>query len=232
MWLPITLLLVLAQQADAQAQDSVNVASSSFLSAHHQHQDDASRRQLQLQAGDTAQGGITKDYCKYKDSYTDPRLVCDLKAGFSSSSSSVDLDVVMNCASTSSTISDFRRLAEGCLCTAVVTDPVTQESKSCPCAACPEGGGDNSIFVDCGPDVTLIDSCSSIDCDYTCNGPNEVEILTAAPTVTRTPPPTPPPTSAPTPVGGGSGATSRHGCLSLLLLMLAVTAQSLSVVFE
>lgn len=187
MWLPNSvaiLLLVLAQHA-VESQNTRN-ADDEGTRASSGHEN----RQLQLKQGDKATGSITSRSCEYLDSFTDPRLVCGLQTRFSSSSGSVDVDVALNCSSSSSTFS-FRDVADACQCKSVFTDLATGQPIECPCAACPDGFGANPIFVNCGADVALIDACSSIDCDYTCNGSNVTEILTAPPTG-------PPTTSAPT----------------------------------
>lgn len=223
MWSPnivAILLLVLvvttATRAASEAQDTRdNHVMPGSLSGRE-------NRQLQLQPGDDADGLVMKSRCSYQDSFTDPRLVCELETSLMSSSSSVTVDVALNCSSTSSTI-PFRDIADACQCTAIVT--ANGESKGCPCAACPAGFGDNPVFVDCGTDNTLIDTCSSIDCQYKCNGPNKTAILTLAPTASPTVDPVGSlgeghgnATVGPTPVGGGEPSGARLGyCVSMVL---------------
>lgn len=89
---------------------------------------------------------------------------------------------------------DFRQ-AQGCSCEAQVSTP-DGGSKRCACTLCPAGYGDNPIAIDCdmtnttGANVTdanatgvdaggemepidspfILDTCSSYDCDFRCNG--------------------------------------------------------------
>ena len=196
------------------------------------------RRSLQLlQEGDTVGTAIVISSCAYEDSFTDPRLGCNITTRFASPSSSggatqVVVDVALDCASPSSTFT-FRQVADGCVCSAAVTSDPTI---ACSCAVCPQGFGENGIFVDCKDDI-LIDTCSSVDCDYTCNGPNVTDIITSQPSLSPaidrdggvdtnnddpTPTPdtdgsTPPPSAAASKVGG-------PGCLFMLAAGLAFSA--------
>eukprot|EP00977_Amphora_coffeiformis_P022801 scaffold11520_cov106-Amphora_coffeaeformis.AAC.5 len=150
-------------------------ASSSSSEAQHHH------RSLQaLQEGDTVETSILSNSCVYEDSFTDPRLKCDVTTRFVNPSSAAAqvVAVTLDCASSLST-STFRQVADACVCNAMVTsDP----SITCSCAACPQDVGANWIFVDC-QDELLIDTCSSVDCEYTCNGPSVTDILTSPPTL-------------------------------------------------
>ena len=218
----LVLVLTTAPRAAAEAQDTRNNhVMPGSLSGHD-------NRQLQLQPGDEADGLVMRSECSYQDSFTDPRLVCELETTLMSSSSSVTVNVALNCSSTASNI-PFRDIADACQCTAIVA--ANGESKGCPCAACPAGFGENPIFVDCGTDNTLIDTCSSIDCQYKCNGPNKTALLTLAPTASPTE--TPVGSSGegegdsgtkvgPTPDGGGEPSGSRMGyCVSTALVPVA-----------
>ncbi|GAX15091.1 hypothetical protein FisN_12Lh212 [Fistulifera solaris] len=74
----------------------------------------------------------------------------------------------VSCASSPSMF-DFRQ-AEGCTCTAQVTTGT--ETKTCGCTVCPAGYGINPLSVDCGgqEDPYVMDTCTSLDCNFDCNG--------------------------------------------------------------
>ncbi|GAX23639.1 hypothetical protein FisN_12Hh212 [Fistulifera solaris] len=74
----------------------------------------------------------------------------------------------VSCASSPSMF-DFRQ-AEGCTCTAQVTTGT--ETKTCGCTVCPAGYGINPLSVDCGDqeDPYVMDTCTSLDCNFDCNG--------------------------------------------------------------
>lgn len=80
---------------------------------------------------------------------------------------------------------DFRQ-AQGCGCEAQVAT-ADGGSKECACTLCPAGYGDNPISIDCdmgnttginttdagavaAVDPYILDSCTSFDCDFRCNG--------------------------------------------------------------
>ena len=171
-------VLVVAAVATNEGDESSNplLLPPALSEAHH-------HRSLQaLQEGDTVQASILDSSCVYEDSFTDPRLECNITTRFVSPSSAAQVvDVTLDCASSSSTF-PFRRVADACICSAMVT---SDSSLTCSCAVCPQGVGANGIFVDC-QDAFLIDTCSSVDCDYICNGPNVTDIITAPPTVSPT----------------------------------------------
>ena len=78
-----------------------------------------------------------------------------------------DLSITGKCQLESQNAFDFR-FAKNCACGVAATD-AQGNPKNCFCTVCPAGFGENPISIECQDDF-IIGECSSLDCDFACNG--------------------------------------------------------------
>ena len=102
-------------------------------------------------------------------------FMCDVTSRVAESTGAehTDFQITFTCQLDAATGFDFRR-SRGCQCdaTAIHSDP-TRPNKRCPCTICPLGFGRNPISIDCSADAgdpMIVGQCSSLDCDFGCNG--------------------------------------------------------------
>lgn len=113
-----------------------------------------------------------------------------------------DLDMIVTCDLDSQTAFDFRR-ARSCSCDVGVVDD-QGVPKVCSCAICPDGFGNNPLAIECTDDF-VIGTCSSLDCDFSCNGTCSFDCANSGPECSICEDNPNAPTIAPTGVGGAAG---------------------------
>jgi len=163
----------------------------------------------------------TDDVCRVAGS----RFECYVGTRISSEDESYsDLQITINCQLDSQTAFDYRR-SQSCTCTSktIPSDPDKPE-KTCPCTVCPLGFGRNPINIDCSQneeDPFIINTCSSLDCDFACNGTCRYDCFNSGPECpfcSNNPlAPTPSPTGEGLGKEGGSGAS--FACISGLIVL-------------
>jgi hypothetical protein len=116
-----------------------------------------------------------------------------------------DLDMTITCDLDSQTAFDFRR-ARSCSCSVAVVDD-QGVPKACSCAICPDGFGNNPLAIECVDDF-VIATCSSLDCDFSCNGTCSFDCANSGPECTICEDNPNAPTVAPTGVDGSVGEPS------------------------
>jgi hypothetical protein len=111
------------------------------------------------------------------------RLICDIQSRISSRDQTyTDLAITVNCQLDSQIAFDFRR-AKGCTCGAQAVPSDTGVAKVCPCVVCPDGYGSSPVSIDCSTeeDPFVINTCTSLDCDFSCNGTCSYDCVGAGP---------------------------------------------------
>jgi hypothetical protein len=112
------------------------------------------------------------------------RLVCGINSRISSRDDTyTDLAITVNCILDSQIAFDFRR-AKGCTCGAQAVPSDTGVMKECPCVVCPDGYGSSPVSIDCSSieeDPFVINTCTSLDCDFSCNGTCSYDCVDAGP---------------------------------------------------
>jgi hypothetical protein len=112
------------------------------------------------------------------------RLVCGINSRISSRDDTyTDLAITVNCLLDSQIAFDFRR-AKGCTCGAQAVPSDTGVMKECPCVVCPDGYGSSPVSIDCSgndEDPYVINTCTSMDCDFSCNGTCSYDCVDAGP---------------------------------------------------
>lgn len=112
------------------------------------------------------------------------RLVCNINSRITSKDDTfTDLAISVNCILDSQIAFDFRR-AKGCSCGASTTPSSTGVAKQCPCVVCPDGYGSSPVSIDCSAEEEepyVINTCTSMDCDFSCNGTCSYDCVGAGP---------------------------------------------------
>ena len=78
-----------------------------------------------------------------------------------------NMAMTVQCELESQNAFDFR-FAKNCACGVAATD-AQGNPKKCGCTVCPAGFGPNPISIECEDDF-IIGQCTSLDCDFACNG--------------------------------------------------------------
>jgi len=129
--------------------------------------DQQGHRFMLLETGDKVDIFQSSSNRRFEDSFIDPRMYYNVQLRLNGESTFSEVNATVDCPASSNTQS-YRELSN-CECSAVVKDQ-SGVTKNCTCGVCADGFGDNPIYFDCQDD-SLIDNCTSVDCEYTCNGP-------------------------------------------------------------
>jgi hypothetical protein len=162
----------------------------------------ATSRFLQDDTGNRPDINSTSDVCQT----TASAVRCGINTRVAADDGTyADLDMTVTCDLDAQTAFDFRR-AQSCSCAVGVVDE-QGVSKDCSCAICPDGFGNNPLAIECVDDF-VIATCSSLDCDFSCNGTCSFDCANSGPECTICEDNPNAPTVAPTGVGGSAGEPS------------------------
>ena len=135
------------------------------------------QRMLQLDIGRPDDINATKEVCVV--STTDVR--CDLEtAVLASDNTRNTIKMLVTCDLESQNQAEFRE-AKNCACGSEI---IRQDGSSifCPCTVCPAGWGPTPVSIDCADQgETVIGTCTSLDCDFACNGTCAFDCANAGP---------------------------------------------------
>lgn len=147
------------------------------------------------------------------------------------SGEAVEVDFSIKCELDKVTGFDFRR-SRSCACYAFLKHNDGRE-KACTCSACPIGFGRSPISIDCesapllegqaDADANVIDSCTSIDCDFACNGTCAFDCTQSGPDCQFCAPPE---------EGGTTGGTGGSAATSITAGVFAAIAVSAAAVLS
>jgi hypothetical protein len=181
-------------------------------------------RQLQIETGDRPDVNASTDKCYFGGGNTgEARFTCEVNnrvnAEFTDTANNpngtavyTDLYFKVNCLFDSQIRFDYRR-SQGCQCSAQVV-PANGTAKSCSCDVCPLNFGPSGFSIDCNftadntpqtaNDTFVVNTCTSLDCDFGCNGTCRLDCENAGETCTLCSNNPNAPTSAPTGTGGAT----------------------------
>lgn len=126
---------------------------------------DHGHRFMLLETGNRADINQTANTCQT----TASELICNVRSLVSAvDETSSNMDITVRCVLESQNAFDFRT-APACSCGVVLTDEQGRQKPNCGCVVCPDGFGNNPISIEC-QDEFVIGTCTSLDCDFACNG--------------------------------------------------------------
>lgn len=143
--------------------------------SHQQQQQQVVNRFLQGNEAGAAQGGLIETGTRLDINQTANtcqttafEITCNVASVVSAADNTFsDLAMTVKCELESQNAFDFR-FAKNCACGVAATD-ANGKPKNCFCTVCPAGFGPNPISIECVDDF-IIGECTSLDCDFACNG--------------------------------------------------------------
>lgn len=157
-----------------------------FANAPYVETGNGQMRFLQTSVSNTPDLQAAEDICNIQP----PRFVCEDTVRLEADDLSfADITISFSCLLDSFSAFDYRR-SQGCGCVAdIVSSDPNKPIKTCPCSICPAGFGDSPIAIDCtkyednedGIDPFLINTCSSLDCGFNCNGTCAFDCVNSGP---------------------------------------------------
>lgn len=162
-------------------------------------QNELGHRFMQLETGNRADINQTANTC----SVTAFELTCNVASVVTATDETAsNMDMTVICELDSQVQADFR-YAKNCRCGIAVTDS-DGNPKTCGCVVCPAGFGPSPVSIECEDDF-VIGECSSLDCDFACNGTCSFDCANSGPDCKFCEDDVFAPTRAPTGDGGDSG---------------------------